>query len=86
MKLIVYGTMNCHDTVEALDAYKAAGYKVLFRDIDSSTKVMKEFLKLRDTEDVFKDVRANHTIGVPCIVKEDRTLTLDWKSLLPPQA
>ncbi len=82
MKLVVYGTLNCPDTVEALEQYKAHGITVLFRDIDSSTKVLKEFLKLRDTEDVFAEVRKNHTIGVPCVIKEDKTLTLDWKEVL----
>ncbi len=44
MKIVVYSTMNCPDTVEALKEYEAHGINFLFRDIDSSTKIMKEFL------------------------------------------
>ncbi len=82
MKVVVYGTMNCLDTGEALKEYKAHGIEVLFRNIDSSTKVLKEFLKLRDTEDIFAEVRKSHSIGIPCVIKPDKTLTLDWKEIL----
>lgn len=82
MKVTVYGTMNCPDTVDALREYKARGIAVEFRDIDADIKTLKEFLKLRDTEEAFADARQEHFVGVPCVVKEDGSLTLDWESLL----
>lgn len=82
MKVTVYGTMNCPDTVDALREYKARGFAVNFRDIDADIKTLKEFLKLRDTEAVFAEARQEHYVGVPCIVKEDGSLTLDWEELL----
>lgn len=82
MKLVVYGTLNCPDTVEALEAYKARGIDVDFRNIDKDTKTLKEFLALRDTESIFDPVREKHMIGVPCVIKEDGSLTLDWEEVL----
>ena len=38
MKVIVYGTMNCPDTVDALREYKARGVDFEFRDIDADIK------------------------------------------------
>ena len=82
MKVVVYGTRNCPDTVAALAAYEKRGIIVDFRDIDSSVATLKAFLTLRDTKDVFASVRANHGVGVPCVIKEDGSLTLDWEEIL----
>ena len=82
MKLTVYGTRNCPDTVAALVEYEKRGVTVDFRDIDADIATLKEFLTLRDTEDVFAPVRERHGVGVPCVIKEDGTLTLDWESVL----
>ena len=82
MKLTVYGTLNCPDTVEALAEYEKRGVQVDFRDIDKSVATLKEFLTLRDTEAVFAPVRERHSVGVPCVIKEDGTITLDWEEVL----
>ena len=34
------------------------------------------FLKLRDTEDAFQEVREQHKVGVPCIVIDDETIVI----------
>ena len=82
MKLIVYGTLNCPDTVAALAEYEKRGLQVDYRDIDKSIATLKEFLTLRDTETVFAPVRERHSVGVPCLIKEDGTITLDWEEVL----
>ena len=64
------------------EALEKRGVTVDFRDIDADIATLKEFLTLRDTEDVFAPVRARHGVGVPCVIKEDGTLTLDWESVL----
>ena len=40
---------------------------------------MKEFLRLRDTSPVFDEAKKNGSIGIPCFVLEDGTVTLDPK-------
>lgn len=49
-----------------------------FQVIDISTHVHKlaEFLKLRDNNPAFEEVRRTGDVGVPCYVKEDGTVTL----------
>jgi glutaredoxin-related protein len=39
---------------------------------------LKAFLALRDTDPVFAQVRAEGKIGIPCILQEDGTVSLDW--------
>ncbi len=40
------------------------------------------FMKLRDTEPVFDSVKGTGTIGLPCLLTEDETVTIDWKGWL----
>jgi glutaredoxin-related protein len=82
MKVIVYGTMNCPDTVQALDEYKKHGIDVDFRDIDRDIKTLKDFLRLRDTKDVFENVRREHKVGVPFVIAQDGRMTLNWQEIL----
>ena len=82
MKLIVYGTRNCPDTCAALTEYNNRGIEVDFRNIDENIATLKEFLTLRDTEKIFAPVREHHGVGVPCVIKEDGSLTLDWETVL----
>ena len=44
---------------------------------------MKEFLVIRDREPVFAEVRQKGSIGIPCIVREDGSVTLSWEEFLP---
>ena len=79
MKLTVYGTTHCPDTVEALRLYEEHRIAVDYRDICGGISTLKEFLKLRDTEPLFEEVRQSHKVGVPCVVKEDGSMTLDFE-------
>lgn len=81
MKLKVYGTMNCPDTVDALKAYEEHGIEVDYHDIGDDIHALKQFLKLRDTLDVFSEARAKHFIGVPCILTP-KGVSLDWKKFI----
>ena len=54
-----------------------------FLDFAASLKNLKEFLAIRDREAVFEDVRQKGSIGIPCIVREDGSVTLSWEEFLP---
>ena len=45
-------------------------------DIIADTTSLKEFLMIRDKEDIFKACRDQGGIGIPCFVDDDR-MTLD---------
>ena len=80
--LKVYGSLLCPDCVDCCADLDKAGVAYEFLDFSHSLKHLKEFLALRDTLPIFHAVRENGSIGIPCIVKEDGSVTLDWTELL----
>ncbi|MBP3704420.1 MAG: glutaredoxin [Clostridia bacterium] len=79
----IYGSMHCPDCVDCCKAYDAAGIKYEFINITGGMPALKEFLHIRDNSALFDPVREKQGVGIPCIVLEDGTTTLDWESLLP---
>ena len=80
--LKVYGMMICPDCVECCAAYDKAGMEYEFLDFSAETKNLKEFLKIRDGSALFDEVREAGNIGIPCVVREDGSFTLDWESVM----
>ena len=86
MKIIMYSADICPDCVEAkasLAAYPEI--EVDFRDITSSTKLLKEFLSYRDHNEIFAPVIKAGGIGIPFFILEDNTKTFELKDILPLQ-
>ena len=75
----VYGTMQCPDCVTMKEIFDEKGIEYKFFNIDD-IRVLKRFLKLRDSEDAFDAARKEGQIGIPCIIREDKTVTLDYKA------
>ena len=80
--LKIYGSMLCKDCVQCDKDLKEAGVAFEFHDFADELFALKEFLKLRDSEAVFGPVREQGFIGIPCIVREDGSVTLDWKEFM----
>lgn len=76
--LKIYGSMLCPDCVQCRKDLDSAGVAYEYLDFSESLLHLKEFLKLRDAEPVFSPVRESGGIGIPCIVREDGSVTLDW--------
>lgn len=83
--LKVYGSALCPDCRESERNFDHYGIERNFCDITKSLKYMKEFLKLRDTEAAFANVRGSGSIGIPALVEEDGSITLDWEGYLREQ-
>ncbi len=49
-------------------------YEVI--DIGKHVKDLKAFLKLRDNNSVFDEAKKTGSVGIPCLVLEDGTVTL----------
>ena len=73
----VYGTELCIDCRNYLAIQKNRGFEAEYINIVESTKNLKEFLEIRDSDPVFEKVRENHGIGIPLFVREDGMKTLD---------
>ena len=77
--LKVYGMKICPDTVECCEALTRAGVEYEFLDFAEKTANLKAFLKLRDSSPLFDPVRQEGGIGIPCIQREDGSITFDWE-------
>ena len=75
----IYGSMLCPDCVQCRKDLDAAGTSYEYLDFSEDLKNLKEFLKLRDGNPIFDGHRDEGKIGIPCILREDGTITLDWE-------
>ena len=80
--LKIYGSMLCKDCVECVEDLKKANVEFDFLDFADSLLYLKEFLAIRDGNDQFNAAREKGSIGIPAIVKEDGSVTLDWDEFL----
>ena len=80
--LKVYGMKICPDTVECCEALTRAGVEYEFLDFAEKTANLKAFLKLRDSSPLFDSVRQVGGIGIPCIQREDGSITFDWEEFM----
>lgn len=80
--LKVYGSDLCPDCVACKSAFDANGLSYNFVNITESMRNLKEFLKKRDSKSVFDEARKNGYVGIPAILREDGSITLDWEACL----
>ena len=80
--LKVYGTLLCPDCADCLAAFDRAGVGYEFHEFEKDLSHLRDFLKLRDSSPLFDSVREAGGIGIPCILREDGSITLDWQSCL----
>ena len=71
----VYTMNTCPDCIYIYEQIKGnSNYQII--DIGAHVIYLKEFLQLRDTNPIFSGAKENGSIGIPCFVKEDGTVTL----------
>lgn len=80
--LTIYGSMLCKDCVQCREDLDRAGVEYEFLDFAAELKNLKEFLKLRDEHPQFNEARAEGYIGIPCILREDGSITLAWEEYM----
>ncbi len=80
--LKIYGSMLCKDCVDCVRELSDAGVAFEFLDFARELRFLREFMNLRDRESCFDPVKAGGTIGIPCIVREDGTVSLSWKEFM----
>jgi len=75
--LKIYGSPLCPDCVKCKEQLETAGVEFIYMDITANLRFLKLFLKLREQPE-FDSVRDRGQIGIPCIQREDGSLTFDW--------
>ena len=73
--LKIYGSPLCPDCVKCKQELEAAGVDFLYLDIGEKLLYLKQFLKIRDGNELFEPIRQRGQIGIPCIQREDGTIT-----------
>ena len=72
----IYGMETCPDCTYVEDQVKGNNkYEVI--DIGRHVKDLKEFLKMRDSLSVFDDAKRKGSVGIPCFVLDDGSVTLN---------
>ena len=80
--LKIYGSPLCPDCVKCKAELEEAGVEFLYLDIGEKLLYLKQFLKIRDENPCFEPIRQRGQIGIPCIVREDGTITFEWDEYL----
>lgn len=78
----IYGSRLCRDCVQCREDLDKAGVSYEYLDFSDNLLHLKEFLAIRDANPLFQEVRENGAIGIPCIILEDGSVTLDWETLM----
>lgn len=74
----IYGSMLCPDCVKCREELDKAGITYEFLDFGENLQNLKDFLKIRDGNPLFDEARREWKIGIPCIVREDGSVSLEW--------
>lgn len=80
--LKIYGSMLCKECIQCREDLDRAGVEYAFLDFAEELKNLKEFLALREGNPLFDKARAAGGIGIPCILRPDGSLTLDWEEYM----
>ncbi len=77
----VYVMSTCPDCFQVKEQLKDnPEYELI--DIGDHVKNLKAFLRLRDSNHAFDEARANGSIGIPCIVADDGSVSFDTASIV----
>lgn len=68
---VLYYSSLCPDTIPFKKAMSELGIGARKVNITESMRNLKEFLFIRDTEEVFMPRKEKGMIGIPCLVTED---------------
>ena len=80
--LKIYGSMLCPDCVQCREDLDKSGVAYEYLDFSDSLSNLKEFLLLRDGQELFAEIRREGKIGIPCIVEESGALSLSWEKYM----
>lgn len=78
----IYGSMLCKDCIQCREDLDKAGVSYEYLDFSQDLGNLKVFLSLRDENPLFEPVRQAGGIGIPCILREDGSITLDWEEFM----
>lgn len=78
--MIIYSTKDCPNCINAKMLLDKAGQEYENKDL-GKTKNLAEFLKIRDENPLYDEIKAKHKVGVPTFVLDDGTITIDFEKV-----
>lgn len=78
----VYGSQLCPDVRAAIETLTSKEVQFDFIDITADLGNLKAFIKLRESNPLFDEVRACDGIGIPCFEKENGVITFSIEDVL----
>lgn len=73
----VYGTHLCKDCQELKELYHTHQIAYEFYEFCDQIGNLKEFIRLRDENPIFEEAKKEGCLGIPCIILDDGTVTLN---------
>ena len=73
----IYGMETCPHCASVHSQITGKENEYEFIDIGSHVRKLKEFLKLRDNNPIFEQIKASGRVGIPCFVFEDDSISLN---------
>lgn len=83
--LKVYGNLSCPDCMRLKESFDKHGISYEYYDVLSDLGTFKGFLRLRDKEKAFDEVKEFGKIGIPALVFPDGFVRLDWEDYVKEQ-
>lgn len=80
--ITVIGSHLCPDTLEALAKLQNAGVEYEFKNMMASHDELRAYLNLRDTHELYAEIRGTERLGVPCFVCDCGKVTMDLNEVL----
>lgn len=80
--ITIYGMKICPHCIEAMEKLDEKKIEYEFLDFSDKTENLKKFLKIRDTNEIFNEIRGEEKIGIPCFVLDDGMITLDFDKMM----
>lgn len=80
--LKIYGSRLCPDCVRCVEDLTNARVSFEYHDFSDELMALKIFLSIRDQNELFHHICADGKIGIPCIVREDGSVTLEWNEFM----
>lgn len=83
INMIMMGTDECPDCIEAKALLRKAGISYTYIDILASLGNVKDFIKIRDTHPVYEEIRQGDgsALGIPLLIEGD-FYTLDPEEMI----
>lgn len=79
--LKIFGSPLCKDCVICKEDLDKAGVPYVYMDITGNLVFLKKFLKIRELSE-FESIREKGQIGIPCILREDDSITFEWTEFI----